>query len=198
MALYFYDNALLNKIKGWTNNTALNICGVNESSRLFEVTGDTNNDNPIQLPLISISRPGGYRILNTNKKPMTFDGMRLDATELRSMQLNAVPIDISYQIDVYCRYLQEADEYMRNIVFNIINFPKLEIIIPYYNYELAHNSSIRITSDVEDNSDISERIAPGQFSRLSISVNVDDAYLFDIRPRDNKYIEPLIGYEDKL
>ena len=36
-----------------------------------------------------------------------------------------------------------------------------------------------------DNSDISERLFTGQFTRFTIPVYVDDAYLFDYKVRNN-------------
>jgi chorismate synthase len=49
----------------------------------------------------------------------------------------------------------------------------------------THISNIRLTTEVEDNSDIPERLISGQFTRLTIGIDIDDAYLFDVRIRDN-------------
>lgn len=185
MAVTFYDDALLAKFKKWTAGTEVTITGVNETRRLFEILSDKNNDNPIKLPLITLSRSGGYTILNKNKQPLTYNGLKLIRTESGAGLLQAVPIGIGYQIDVYTRYLAEADEYARNLVYNIINYPKLTIEIPYENSKLQHDANIRILSDVEDNSDIPERLISGQFSRFTIGINIDDAYLWDVRIKDN-------------
>ena len=48
---------------------------------------------------------------------------------------------------------------------------------------------MRIISNVDDNSDVPERLIPGQFTRLTFGLTVDDAYLFDIRIRDNYLID---------
>ena len=64
MSAYYYDTALLEKIKKWTDGTNITITGVNETKRLFEVVADGNQDKPIKLPLIAITRNGGYTILN--------------------------------------------------------------------------------------------------------------------------------------
>lgn len=186
MGVYLYDEALLAKIKNWTESTNVHVYGPNESKRLIEVMADENGDKPIQLPIISISRVGGYDIINSNKKPMTYDGLMYDATIEKSIMLNAIPINVSYQIDVWTRYFKEADAYMRNLIFNIINFPMLKIIIPYNKDSRAieHNASIRIITDVVDNSD-DNRLSIGEFSRLSIGISIDDAYLWDTRVRDN-------------
>lgn len=127
-------------------------------------------------------------VLQTNKKPMTFDGWRKDNNGVRGSQLNGVPIQLNYQIDIYTRYEEEAEEYLRNFIFNIINYPKLEIEIPYNSSNIRHISNIRLMPDIQNNSDIPERLIPGQFTRYTISINIDDAYLWDYRTKDNAKI----------
>jgi hypothetical protein len=185
MSIKLYDDALFAKFNKWVANTPTILTGVNETKRLFEAVIDKNNDKPIQLPLIALSRPGGYSVLLKNKQPLSYNGLTVASNMHRGAKLNAIPISISYQIDIYCRYLAEADEYARNMVFNIINYPKLEVDIPYENQGQTHISNIRLNSDVEDNSDIPERLIPGQFTRLTMTIEVDDAYLFDLRIQNN-------------
>lgn len=196
MSVNLYDEALVNKISNWTRNTNLRIVGPGETRRLFEVIADEQNDKPIDLPLISIKRNGGFSLLQTQKKPMTFDGLTLDANIDKSLQLNAVPARIPYQIDIYTRYLEEGDAYVRNFIFNIINFPLLQIKIPYEDKYIPHDSNIRLDPEIEDNSDIPERLIAGQFTRFSIGIYVDDAYIWDLRYRDNYLIDVIVD-EDK-
>ena len=80
-----------------------------------------------------------------------------------------------------CSYIA----YIKNIVFNIINYPVVKIDIPYHDLGLSHYSNIRISSDVEDNSDIPERLITTQFKRYTIEIVIDDAYLFDVKVKDN-------------
>ena len=185
MAVRFYDDALLKKFQKWTADTQVQLTGINETRRLFEVIADKQNDKPIQLPLIALSRNGGYTIQEKYKQPRSYNGNKLIVTTDSGAKLNAIPIGISYQIDIYARHLAEADEYARNIVFNIINYPKLNIEIPYEDSGLTHDANIRLITDVEDNSDIPERLISGQFTRFTIGIDIDDAYLFDVRVKDN-------------
>lgn len=185
MAVRFYDEALLKKFQKWTADTQVQLTGINETRRLFEVVADKTNDKPIQLPLIALSRNGGYTIQEKYKQPRSYNGSALVVTTDSGAKLNAIPIGISYQIDIYARHLAEADEYARNIVFNIINYPKLNIEIPYEDSGLTHDANIRLVTDVEDNSDIPERLISGQFTRFTIGIDIDDAYLFDVRVKDN-------------
>lgn len=191
MSVCLYDEALIKKLKNWTDKTQINIYGPEDSGRMFEVIGDNTDDKPVKLPIISLRRPGGYTILNPNKKPQTYDGFRIRSTagDEKMMKLGVIPIIISYQLDIYCRYLKEADALSRSLIFNIINHPTLEIIIPYNDINLTHNATIRVGEDVEDNSGVPERLVPGQFTRLTLAVTIDDAYLWDARPRENLSIQ---------
>lgn len=192
MSIALYDKALLDKISTWTKDTNVHVYSVDQTTRLFEMELDEKNDKPIQFPLIGISRNGGYRVTVRGKRPMSFDGFTLDASIKKSVQLNCIPISISYQLDVYTRYLEEADEITRNLVFNIINYPKLTVQIPYNSQNcqiILHDSNIRMEEEISDNSGIPERLSLGQFTRLSIPLTIDDAYLWDTRVRNNLMLE---------
>ena len=186
MSVALYDEALNEKIKYWVGGAkGLQFYTTDETRRLFEVVADNNNDKPIQLPLIAIARKPGYILNEKTKQPRTYAGVRTSASSNANITLMTIPITIEYQIDIYSRYLTECDEITRNLIFNIINYPSLTIEIPYENQKLTHNSNIRLQSDVEDNSNIPERLISGQFTRNTVSINIDDAFLFDVRVRNN-------------
>ena len=189
MAFYYYDQALLEKIQSWVGDNKIKITGPEETRRLFQYRADINNDEAIQLPLITLRRNREVNILSTNKKPLVFDGLTLNATKEKSDQLNGIPIHLSYQIDSYTRYERECEEDVRNFIFNIIKFPKIQIQIPYNDSNIKHDSNIRLEGSVTNNSDISERLVVGQFTRFTIPIYIDDAYLFDYRFRPNYDIE---------
>lgn len=185
MAIRFYDSAIYEKIKNWVRDPNMHILGVDESTRLFQLHADETSDKPVKLPLIAISRDSSYEILSTSKRALSYDGARLAATEQKSQVLNAIPIKISYQVDIYTKYFAEADEYARNFIFNLINYPKVQIDIPYNNANIQHNSTISLETNITDNSNISERLISGQFTRMTIRFTVDDAYLFSIPFMEN-------------
>lgn len=132
---------------------------------------------------------GGYSIVNTSKRPLTYDGAVVNQNIETSRSVNAIPITIQYQLDVYTRYLYEADSYVRDLVFNLINHPTVTIRIPYKGLEKTHSAKITLASDVVDNSDIPERLIKGQFSRMSLSFTIEDAYLWDVRDRKHVHID---------
>lgn len=198
MSLKLYDTALENKLRKWLNNEKLTITGPDETRRLFQWKADTTKDQPIQLPLVSISRNPTISILNTSKRPMTFDGYTIAASKAGIKSLSAIPISLSYVINIYTRFLSEGDEYLRNFLFNIINYPQLEVQIPYNDSTETHISNIRLQGEVEDNSDIPERLIPGEFTRFTVGITVDDAYMWSVPIRGNIAIEAeVVLKEDK-
>ena len=184
MSVTLYDAALLRKIKYWVKDNKITILGVNESTDLFRYRLDTNNDKPLTLPIISLSRNPRVEIVETTKKPLTYDGLKIESENGRTNQLNAIPITITYQLDVYTRYSDEAQEYMRNFIFNFINYPRLDLEIPYNDSSIIINSYIHIDSEYEDNSDIPERLIRDQFNRQTLTFRLS-AYLYDYRAYDN-------------
>lgn len=190
MSVRLYDDAIINKLKKWTKDTEVTVLAPNEVKELFSVVADKNNDNPISLPLIALSRPGGFTVLETTARPLGYAGLTLAASRDGAKNLRAIPISIPYQLDVYTRYQEDADEYVRNLVYNIINYPRLEVNIPYYDENIIHHSNIKMVGDVEDTSSIPERHVAGQFTRMSIALVVDDAYLFDIKYRKSAFVCP--------
>ena len=101
--------------------------------------------------------------------------------------IRAIPISISYQLDVYARYAKEADLLMRNLVFNIINYPAFTISIPKAN--LIHTARLVLGDVISDNSDIPERFIEGNMTRLTASLTIDNARLWDTRELRNAEIE---------
>lgn len=167
----------------------MKILGPSESSRLFQLKADENDDKPLSLPLIAISRDNDFEILSTAKKALTYDGGHLEADTELSKVLNGIQIRLSYQLDIYCKYFAEADEYTRNFIFNIINYPNVHIEIPYNNTNMVHDSTLLLDSQVTENSNIPERLISGQFTRMTIKFTIDDAYLFSVPFMKNWNIE---------
>ena len=180
MAIRYYDEAVTEKIRNWTKDPNLLILKPDETTRLFEIQAHSNNDRNLKLPLIAISRDKEIEILNTQKQTKTFSGFNYVLNKDVAIPINAIPIKISYQIDIYARYMAEADEYVRNFVFNFINYPSLEITLPYQDSNIKHESNILLQSTITDNSEIKEHLFPDQFTRFTLRFIIDDAYLFSM------------------
>ena len=197
MGAKFYDEALVNKIRSWLPEEGqLRILKPDETNRLFKNNADLRNDTPMTLPFIALSRRSTIRILRTGKQPLSYDGMKIrlydkfgkEVHKDSALKLNGIPMTLEYQLDIYAKHLEEADEYMRELAFRFINNPELTITIPYNDCKVTHNSTIYIDNDIEDTSDIPERLVPGEFTRYTMSLTIDNAYLFSVPVKDNLLI----------
>lgn len=126
---------------------------------------DQKDDKPLTLPLIAISRDSNVTISIPSKRNLTFDGKAFNQTEAKSMQFNAIPIEINYQLDIYTKRYDEGDEYLRNFIFNFINYPQMKVEIPYNDAKLVHVCYARLDGTAVDNSDVAEKLFPDEFTR---------------------------------
>lgn len=192
MSVRLYDDALVKKIKNWVKDENVRILSPDETLELFQKIANDKNDEPISLPIISLTRSREVDLDHPHKKMMTFDGMMLDATVDKSLQIDAIPMTLNYQLDIYTRYKYEADEYMRNFVFNLVNHPKVKVVLPYNDINYTHYSNVRLIPTIEDNSDVPNRLVSDQFTRWTISFTIDDAYLFSLPYKSNVQI---VGFD---
>ena len=192
MSVRYYDEALVSKLENWvkspaSNRNRLRILKPEESTRFFEMELDQIEDKTLALPLIAISRDKNIEILNMQKQPKTFSGFYSDRPkdgDVSFHTINVIPILIGYQIDIYTQKMAEADEYIRNFVFNFINYPHLEITLPYDDLNISHVANIQLNSSISDNSDIKEHLFADQFVRFTLKITIDDAYLFSLPERE--------------
>lgn len=192
MGVKYYDEALANKIKNWIVADNIMILKPNEVSRLWEIQADRKDDAPLTLPLIAISRDPNLNVDIPNKRSLSADGARIGNTEDKIIKLDAIPITINYQIDIYTQEYDEGDEYLREFIFKLVNEPKMKILIPYNGSQIEHVCYVRLDSNVVDNSDVPEKKFPDQFTRWSLQIHIDDAYLFSI---PLKSVGKLVGAE---
>ena len=73
----------------------------------------------------------------------------------------------------------------RLFLFKLINNPDITIEIPYNNLNEQHISHIRLLDQAEDTSDIGERLYSGQFTRWTLQLELQDAFLYDLPYRRN-------------
>ena len=177
-----YDEAVIKKFTKWlcAEDQKLTILGINETERLFSKRNDNEKDMPMTLPLIGISRDPNISLIQSNSRPMTKDGIILEKTEDYAIMMRAIAIDLKYQIDIFTRTQKEADEYIRGLIFNIVNNPRLKVEIPYNGSNYEHTCEMFLDSTISNTSDIAERMFPDEFVRWSFNITIQHAYLFSI------------------
>lgn len=183
MAISYYDEAITQKIKGWlADPNQIRVLSPDESSRLIQAKADDSNDQPLKLPCIAISRNPDIEIDSAIKQNKSFDGLiiKKDLQHATVVQMNVIPIHTTYQIDIYTKKRIEADEYIRQYLFKLINNPQIIIEIPYNNYIVRHTANLRVLDTISDTSDISTHVFPGQFYKWTIQLELQDGFLFNI------------------
>lgn len=188
MAISYYDEAVTQKIKGWlADSSKLRVLSPDESTRLMQLQAEDSNDQPLKLPLIAISRNKDLEIESTIKQNKSFDGLIIgkDAVSATSIHLNVIPVKTTYQLDIYTKKRIEADEYVRQYLFKLINNPQIIIEIPYNNYLVNHTANLRVLNTVSDTSDIPTHIFAGQFYKWTIQLELQDGFLFSIPQKAN-------------
>lgn len=181
MSVRYYDKAMVDKIKRWVIDPNMRVLGPSEAKALFRQNSDRDLDKAMSLPVIVLSRDNYCEVVNTNKQALSYDGGHIDiVSEKKSGVLNAIPIKLSYTLSIYTRFFEEADEYARNFIFNLVNYPTVDINIPYQNANIRHRSKIYLNNRVEDNSNSSGRLSQDQFTRITLSLDINDAYMFSI------------------
>lgn len=186
MACRYYDDLIVGKLKKWLpDNSTLRVLKPDETKKLFELTADDGKDKPFKLPLLAVSRNNDIELLLNIKNPRSYDGLKVASDEEGTYQMNVIPIRLQYSLDIYTKTLNEGDEYVRSFLFKLINNPTIKIEIPYNDSHIEHIANIRVLSTVSDTSAISERIFSGQFTRYTIQLEIQDAFLFSVPYRKN-------------
>lgn len=186
MAISYYDEAVTQKIKTWLADTSkLRVLSPDESNRLIQLAADDSKDKPLKLPLIAVSRNKDIELESAIKQNKSFDGFIINRDEetATTVHMNVIPIKTTYQLDIYTKKRIEADEYVRQYLFKLINNPQIIIEIPYPhkdNCVLRHTANLRVLNTISDTSDIPTHIFAGQFYKWTIQLELQDGFLFSI------------------
>lgn len=202
MAISYYDEAVTHKIKGWlADNSKLRVLAPDETTRLIQLAAEDSNDKPLTLPLIAISRNKDIEIESAIKQNKSFDGLVIakDNVTAQTVHLNVIPIKTTYQLDIYTKKRIEADEYVRQYLFKLINNPQIIIEIPYNGYLVRHTANLRVLSTVSDTSDIPTHIFAGQFYKWTIQLELQDGFLFSIPQKSGwRFVGVEVTVADKI
>lgn len=186
MAFEYYDDALAGKLMKWTpTNLQLRVLKPNDTKRLMELKADDSRDKQLRLPFIALSRNNEIELLLNVKNPRSFDGLTLNKTEEKTLQMNVIPVKLQYQLDIFAKTQVEAEQYVREYLFKLINNPVIKIVIPYNGQEIPQIANIKVLSNVADTSDIPQRLFVGQFTRWTIQLEILDAFLYNLPYRQN-------------
>lgn len=194
MAISYYDEAITQKIKNWlADSSKLRVLSPDESNRLIQLAADDSNDKPLKLPVLAISRNKDIELGSAIKQNKSFDGYILNKDDeslndviksATTVHMNVIPIKTTYQLDIYTKKRIEADEYVRQYLFKLINNPQIIVEIPCNindnKYLLRHTANLRVLNTISDTSDIPTHVFAGQFYKWTIQLELQDGFLFSV------------------
>ena len=187
VGVYAYDQAIVDDFKirfNYTKDGKLktnNNVYITNSENVFNIIGDIENDN-IQFPIISITRLG-WSLVNfsndfQNNSGLLYGYMDDEKTNRKKqVRLQAIPINIDYQIDIWTQNRIDNDILARELVWYYYQNPQMQVKIPH-GLNVNHVFNVFFELDVTDNSDISEHNSRGRYYRQTFGLTVDDAYLW--------------------
>ena len=189
MSIRFYDEAIVKKFTNWIGDPKMKVLAPNSVSHLFQIKEDETKDEILTLPLIAISRNPRFTLKTPTKRSLSYDGLNIEGNDDKTLKLNVMEIEnLIYQIDIYTKRFDEADEYVRNFAFALANKPKMTVEIPYNDSKLEHICYLELQQDVEDTSDIPERLIKDEFTRFTLTVKINDAFFFSVPVSDNSKV----------
>ena len=195
--VYEYDNAIVEDLRLITKDSKKTI-NIIPPSEYFDLVATLRSDD-IKLPLISLARPSWS--LRNDKKPQTmiFEGVMIQNDEENDLvrNLQAIPIIINYQLDVWTNNRLENDMIMRELIWNYTLNRTLGINIRYKDINYKHTFNILSNDEIEDNSDIQEHKNLGRLFRQTITFYTDDAYLWKIKDRRHTKFHVDVGITNK-
>lgn len=190
MSIYLYDESLKNKVSGWLNSSKakkeIKVFNPTTKDNVFQMLADQSNDKQIEFPIIEISRDPDVEVLQNQMKEMSFMGIGLAKTKEKTLHLDAIPIVISYQLDIWGKDFKEVDALVRTFTFKFINDRTIPITLTTDGYDYVHYSNVKLNSTIEDNSDTPQQLFGDQFCRWTFHLVIDDAYMFTM-PTDENY-----------
>lgn len=185
MAIRFYDEALANKINDWfPSEYGIKVLKPDETSRLYEMKLDENKDKPIKFPFVALSRDTTIELTQNTQNPQTWGGKMISSNGTQSLMMRNIDVKLKYQLDIYTVKAVQADELLREFIYKIMSDNQIVIEVPYNNQHIKHVSTMTLSNQVEDTSSIGERLFPGQFTRWTLHISIDDAHLFSISKKE--------------
>ena len=189
VGVYAYDMSIIDDFRARFNYKkdgtpkTNNIIQITNSENVFEIIGDLENDN-IQFPIISLTRTG-WSIKDFHQETQTHLGALVDYIEptdkkddrLKQVRLQAIPIKINYQVDIWTQNRADNDILARELIWFYTLNPQLLVKIPH-GLNAKHVFNVMFDFDIVDNSDIVEHNSKGRYYRQTLGLYVDDAYLW--------------------
>lgn len=187
VGVYAYDLSIIEDLRARFNydkngkKKTNNLIQITNAENVFNIIGDIENDN-IQFPIISLIRTG-WQFTGSEPEFLNNSGGLVGYMEdkpgdrVRQVRLQAFPIQINYQLDIWTQNRYDNDVIAREFCWFYKQNPQLRVFIPH-GLNITEPFNLFIENEIVDNSDIAEHNSRGRYYRQTIGLYVDDAYLW--------------------
>lgn len=162
----------------------------------FWQTVAMHKEGRLQLPAICISRSASTRDTELRSWVLGRKGRTDRVQSHRLITEQAMPILLNYNLTLLATTQDDIDELTSEVIFLILNKPKLSVCIPYGS-ERTSNAQLGIDGDITDASLRDTFSDTGILYQSIVPVKMYGANIFNLEKRNLRYLEWSIGGIDK-
>lgn len=185
--LYLYDNCIVDDlIRSFNPHSVPNpIVKVVDPEGIIEVAAQIQEDN-IQLPIVALSRDPDTPI-DTDRANFTraHKGVQsvLDTDTNELYYERAIPIKLSYKLEVLAASTADIDELVKELLFKYTSMYFLQMQLPYEcKREVRFGVTIDTNSNIERKSGTFEHLSTGQLHQAVIPLVCEGCVLVSYTP----------------
>lgn len=183
MALYLYEQSIVNKLKQITGDERIIIT---PSDNIINVIPRITNDE-LELPLLHLIRTDWK--LNTNHQ----HGLAMNGVVNNNMymfesydsigedgkvhRIHAIPMSFAHTLEVWTKTREENDDIVRELIWFFTTMNQFTIKVPY-DTNSEFDFHVQLSTDIIDNTNILTQKDIGEIYLQAISFRCDEAYLW--------------------
>lgn len=153
-----------------------------------------HKETQLQLPAICISRQANTRDSELKSWVIGRKGRTDRIQGHRLITEQALPLLLNYNLTVLTTTQDDNDELISEIIFLILNRPKVSVLIPYGS-ERTINAQISIDGDITNDTLRDTFSNTGILYQSVIPVKMMGANIFNLEKRNLRYLEWSVGTE---
>lgn len=185
--LYLYDEAIATDLQNsftyeYTSDATVRVY---DGDSIIDLVAQMKEDK-ISYPIIALQRDSN---INIDESRSNFSWMHLgtqcvfDQVSNNYYNEKAIPVSLSYTMDVFTTSVADMDELIRELLFKYTTMYFLSIQIPYEsNRRLRFGVTIAKDSTIQRQSGSSQYIQSGQLYRSTITLNCEGCVLLSYTP----------------
>lgn len=181
--LQLYDDSLFDYFRETlTDNLA--IVPVNDYWNTIAI----HKENKLQLPAVVLNRVTWSNAKELQSWVIAKKGRTDRVRDHRIVNEQAIPVQVDYTITLLATTQDEIDELTSEVIFLILNYPRVTIKLPYGSDRMIHGQIIQ-NGDLQDSSARDRFSETGILYQEIIPVRILGANIINIREKNFRYLK---------